>query len=254
MLLATREDLQVALQTSEEALELCDEVGDPLGEIASRHLVHSVYLRQGRPEDALRTMRTALQLARELRDRRQIGQALEAIVNMHASAEEPEKVLAVLQEEVDLARRFDDPRRLLAALQRTAHAHIAAAGGEARAVELAEEAVKLKGAQGDDRRLEGWALQLLAEAHGACKRHDDALGELAQARSVLLAENDIRSVVDTWQSEFNMRMEMEDEAGALNARAAQHKTYADAGWLDEAAQALLFKRDKALHSCPPRAR
>uniref|UniRef100_A0A7S0A9E6 Anaphase-promoting complex subunit 5 domain-containing protein n=1 Tax=Pyrodinium bahamense TaxID=73915 RepID=A0A7S0A9E6_9DINO len=236
-LVQLHEESEVALQAAMEALELSDELGDPLGEIEARKILADIYVKNGVSEMAIQALTTALEAARELKERRQIRAVLEQVVQVHIGNGLTEKSLVEVQKEVKLAKTSGDARRQLAAYQ-TLGTLQSGMGDNDEALETAKEAVKMAGESGD-KKVEAWALQLVAEVSAAAERYEQALAEVEKARALFKEVGDIKEVANTWNLACNIQMQMGSNNGALTAKNEQRAVYKEAGWREEELTELL---------------
>jgi len=236
-LIELREEHEVALQASMESLELCDEVGDPMGEIEARKILAGIYMTSGVPEMAVQTLNTALEAARELKERRQIRSVLEMVVQMNVGQGQTDKALEAVQKEARIAKSSGDLRRRLAAAQSLVSLQVGL-GNQGEAVETAKEAVKFAD-EGSDKKVQAWAELLLAEVYANGDSCEEALDEVEKARAVFKELGDVKEVADTWQMAVGIQMRMGNKQGVLAAKKNQVLAYKDAGWRDEEAEAFL---------------
>jgi len=236
-LVALHEEHEVALQAAMEALELSDEIGDPLGEISARQLLANIYVQSNVSEMAVQSLGIGLEAARILGERRMIARVLEQVVQVHVSSGNPDKALAAVQKEAKLAGAAGDPRRQLAAFQTLATLQ-AGMGNQEEASSTAAEAVKYAG-ESEDKKVEAWALQLVAEVQAGAEKFEEALAETEKARTLLKEMGDVKEVAGTWGLTCNIQMQMNNSQGALASKTELRNTYKEAGWRDEEAAELL---------------
>jgi len=251
LLLVARAEMETAVEAVEEAIRLSSEIGDASGEIAARHVAASLYIQDDRLLDAMETAEAALALARELKDRRQIKEAVDLVVQLRAGDGQTESALEAAQEELDLVTAGDtsDPRRELAALQRLVSLQLTNEDVEA-ATKTAEKALQLE--FGDDKKVEGFAMQLMAEVHLNARRYEQALASATKAQRLLQGEGDIRAVSNVLQLIFDLHAETGNESEALRSRHSLRLVYQAAGWRDEEATVLLGLSEMILQVRGPR--
>mmetsp|Transcript_115051 Transcript_115051/g.289441 ORF Transcript_115051/g.289441 Transcript_115051/m.289441 type:complete len:2055 (-) Transcript_115051:117-6281(-) len=243
-------EMGMAVQAAEDAIRLCNEIGDVLGEIASRHVAASVYLASDRLLDAQETAETALTLARELGDRREIKACMQDVMQLRVVEGQTERALEAAQEELELAKEDGtDLRRELAAMQRVVSMQLTLDDGEA-ALKSAEAAVELEA--GDDKKVEGWAFQLLAEVHLAAKRYTETLSALSKAIAMMQEQNDPQAIAGMLHLMFDIHAERGNESEALRARQSLRVVYQEAGWKDQEADTLMMLAEIILQVRGPR--
>lgn len=250
VLLAACAELDAALEAVDEAVKLASEIGDRPGEVVARHIAANLYIQDDRLLDAVGVAEAALSMARDLKDRHLINDSLDVLVQLRAGDGQTERALEVAQEELDLVSGDDaDPYRQLAALQRMVSLQLTVGDVEA-AKASAEKALDIN--VGEARKVEGLAMQLMAEVHLSCKRYEQALSMASKAQHLFQGLGDIRAVGNVLQLAFDIYAEMGNESEALRSRQTLRLVYEAAGWRDEEATVLLGLAEMLLQVRGPR--
>ncbi|CAE7536874.1 mggB [Symbiodinium pilosum] len=171
-------DAAEALQTSQRALAIAEEVGDMRGEALSLQCLAKALCQSQEIKEAIDAARKSLTIFRQSSDYKQQAASLLAVASIHLARERPQDALRSAKDAQHLSKRIGDSRGV-------AHALVVVAEAQVENDEQREAMVLLKEAQDryqalKDVRGEVEALRVRAKAESSMCKRNEALSSLQE--------------------------------------------------------------------------
>ena len=261
----SRDAIEEALETYEQALAILREVGDRAGEGTALDNIATVYDELGRYEEALKSYEQALAVRREVGDRAGEGVTLNGIAAVYANQgrygealETCEQALAILREVGDRDGEGTTLNSIAAVYYRQ--------GRYGEALETYEQALAIRSEVGD-RVGEGVTLNNIGTVYDELGRYEEALETFEQALAVRrkvgnrawvgVTLNNIATVyylqgrysaaLETYEQALAILREVNDRAGEGTTLNNTARVYDELGRYEEALetyeQALAIRRE-----------
>jgi len=177
-----------ALDVLEQALPICHEVGDRVGEATTLNNLGEVYRVTGQPKRALELYRDALSICREVKDRAGEATTLNNMALVHDTTGQPEQALELYQEALPIWRKVGDRAGEMTTLNNIGYIYFRR-GEPERTVEMLRHVLQIDCDIGAVAAEAGHAFNLAVVLYSALGQTNEAIELVTRSISILKQHN-----------------------------------------------------------------